>query len=201
MHQLTAGFTDLLAVWTRIKGVCAHIRPVPDDGFGSRIGFGQLVLSEDGHERHCTSLADAMQHVLAVPNGLIAVRGGNGSGKSTLLAALKARLQGGAYYWPTHDRLAFAFNSVGTSSADEEVADDPEEIRVREEALQKRGYSSGERQLQVLREIVANTAYPVYLLDEWDANLDAANRSSAVALVEQLARRARVIEVSHRDGR
>jgi len=52
-----------------------------------------------------------------------------------------------------------------------------------------------------LCEIVAKTDYPVYLLDEWDANLDAANRSSAVALVEELARRARVIEISHRDRR
>jgi len=53
--------------------------------------------------------------------------------------------------------------------------------------------------LQVLREIVANTACPVYLLDEWDANLNAVNRAAAIALVEELARRSRVIEVSHRD--
>ena len=53
--------------------------------------------------------------------------------------------------------------------------------------------------MQFLREIVASTAYPVYLLDEWDANLDADNRSAAVTLVEELARRARVIEISHRD--
>ena len=51
----------------------------------------------------------------------------------------------------------------------------------------------------MLREIVARTAYPVYLLDEWDANLDAANRAAARQLVEELARRARVIEISHRD--
>ena len=37
------------------------------------------------------------------------------------------------------------------------------------------------------------------LLDEWDANLDATNRAAADALVETLARRARVVEISHRD--
>ena len=68
-----------------------------------------------------------------------------------------------------------------------------------EEAEQKRGYSSGERQLQVLREIIAHTRAPIYLLDEWDANLDAGNRAVAAQLVEELASRARVIEVSHRD--
>lgn len=203
MHQLTAGLTDLLAVWTRIKGVCEHLRPLPDAGFIGRIGFGRILLKEGEHERSCTSLADAVQHALAGQSGLITVRGGNGSGKSTLLAALKAQLRGKAYYWPTQDRLAFAFNSGKTLPAatveNEADSDDAEEIRAAEEAAQKKGYSSGERQLQVLREIVANTDYPVYLLDEWDANLDATNRAAAVALVEELAQRARVIEISHRD--
>ena len=63
----------------------------------------------------------------------------------------------------------------------------------------KEGLFSGERQLQVLREIVAHTDHRVYLLDEWDANLDAANRSAARALVDTLAGRALVVEVSHRD--
>ncbi|MFB0935789.1 MAG: hypothetical protein QMB52_08440 [Propionivibrio sp.] len=200
MHQLTVGFTDLVAVWTRIKGVCQHLCPVPDPDFVGRIGFGGVVLKEGGNERRCTSLADAVQRVLAEPTGLIAVRGGNGSGKSTLLAALKAKLHGRAFYWPTQDRLAFAFNSGSVSrTSAEDDSDDPEVLSAQEVAEQKQGYSSGERQLQVLREIVSATAYPVYLLDEWDANLDAANRSVANALVEELARRARVIEVSHRD--
>jgi ABC-type bacteriocin/lantibiotic exporter with double-glycine peptidase domain len=203
MHQFTIGLTDLVAVWTRIKGVCEHIRPIPDAEIVDRIGFGQIVLKEDHHEWQCHSLGDAMQQVLAAPTGLIAIRGGNGSGKSTLLAALKAKLHSSAYYWPTQDRLAFAFNTgSGITAAIEkidEAADDPDEINAAEEAVEKKGYSSGERQLQVLREISAHTHYPVYLLDEWDANLDPDNRAKAVALVEELARRARVIEVSHRD--
>jgi chromosome segregation ATPase len=46
---------------------------------------------------------------------------------------------------------------------------------------------------------VTHTDARIYLLDEWDANLDQANRSAADALVDQLARRARVVEISHRD--
>jgi len=203
LHQLTAGFTDLLAAWTRIKGVCEHIRPLPDSGFIDRIGFGRVVLKEGDNEQSCTSLASAVQHVLSRPNGLVAIRGGNGSGKSTLLAALKAQLLGKAYYWPTQDRLAFAFNSSAAIVPEEEnledLEDDADALSASETEAQKKGYSSGERQLQVLREIVANTDYAVYLLDEWDANLDAVNRAGAIALVEELARRARVIEVSHRD--
>ena len=63
----------------------------------------------------------------------------------------------------------------------------------------KTGYSSGERQLRALQEIVRHTDAPIYLLDEWDANLDPSNRAAADALVEELARRARVVEISHRD--
>ncbi len=200
MHQLTVGFTDLIAMWTRIKGVCKHIHPLPDADFVERIEFGQVVLKDGEQERHCSSLSDAMHSVFARPTGLIAVRGGNGSGKSTLLAALKAQLRGTAYYWPTQDRLAFAFNSGMAIPAEANTdIDAPEAISASEEAAQKKGYSSGERQVQVLREIVSHTHYPVYLLDEWDANLDTANRATANALVKQLAQRARVIEVSHRD--
>ena len=44
-----------------------------------------------------------------------------------------------------------------------------------------------------------STDAQVYLLDEWDANLDAANKAKADALVDALAARARVVEISHRD--
>jgi ABC-type transport system involved in cytochrome bd biosynthesis fused ATPase/permease subunit len=50
-----------------------------------------------------------------------------------------------------------------------------------------------------LQEIAENTTATVYLLDEWDANLDAKNRSQAESLVEKIAAKALVIEISHRD--
>ena len=205
MHQLTAGVTDLVALWTRIQGICSHHRPTPDAGFVARVDFGRLELREPASHPPCTDLDDAVARILSAPTGLVSVRGCNGSGKSTLLAALKARLQGRAYYWPTQDRLAFAFNGLAGEVAPEDTEDappdEPEALSAAEEAAQKTGYSSGERQLQVLREIVANTDSPLYLLDEWDANLDAPNRAAALALVETLARRARVVEISHRDRR
>lgn len=207
MHQLTAGFTDLLAIWTRIKGVCEHFQPAPDAAFAERIRFGQIALLRDEQEQTVTSLADAVQAILAQPTGLLAVRGGNGAGKSTLLVALKEHLRGRAFYWPAHDRLAFRFNTQGNGlavlalqdGADDEEAPEAEDISAEELAEEKKGYSSGERQLQVLREIVERTAYPVYLLDEWDANLDAGNRTRARELVGRLAERALVVEISHRD--
>ena len=78
--------------------------------------------------------------------------------------------------------------------------DDEDEVVVVAESMDKKlGFSSGERQLKSLEEIVGATHAEVYLLDEWDANLDAVNKAKADALVDALAARARVIEISHRD--
>ena len=137
----------------------------------------------------CSSLDDAMAALATRPSGRLQVRGGNGAGKSTLLAALKSRLGHQAFYWPTHDKLAFAF------AAGERAEDEEEE---NEDAPSSSGFSSGERQLRALQEIAHKTQACIYLLDEWDANLDARNRAAAEALVQQLAARAVVVEISHR---
>jgi ABC-type multidrug transport system ATPase subunit len=129
--------------------------------------------------------------ILSQPTGRINVRGPNGAGKSTLLTSLKSAVKNRAYYWPTADRLSFAFSQ---NQDEVETDEDGDPLPPK-----KAGYSSGERQLRALQEIVSHTAAPIYLLDEWDANLDPNNRAAADALVEELARRARVVEISHRD--
>jgi ABC-type multidrug transport system ATPase subunit len=131
------------------------------------------------------------------PGAKIGVLGANGSGKSTLLTSLKSEIKNRAYYWPTADRLAFKF-AQGVEPEDIDYGED-EDPKPPTDSAKRLGFSSGERQLRALQEIVAFTDAAVYLLDEWDANLDPNNRAAADALVEQLAARARVIEISHRD--
>jgi ABC-type transport system involved in cytochrome bd biosynthesis fused ATPase/permease subunit len=125
-----------------------------------------------------------------------------------------------AFYWPTTDRLAFEFATTRASAlakqeatADAQAAEDPNAptntAEVEEEddsdtpalSPERLGMSSGEWQIRTLEEIVLKTNAKFYLMDEWDANLDANNRARAQALVDQLAMRARVVEISHRDGR
>jgi len=198
VHQLASGWNDVLAVWTRIGGVIENMHPKADPNFNDRIKFDRLHLRQGDHSLTCTSVEEAMELVLSRKTGRINVRGGNGSGKSTLLASLKSELKNRAYYWPTTDRLAFQF-AAGEEPDVEEVEDEEGLLPKTEKIEKKPGFSSGERQLRSLQEIVRYTEAKVYLFDEWDANLDAVNRATADALVEELAHRARVIEISHRD--
>lgn len=194
VHQLAIDFNDVLAAWTRVGGIADNMRPDPDPNFNRRIKFDRLVLREGDEIRSVTSIDDALRLLLGTPSGRVNVRGGNGSGKSTLLAALKGEIKNRAYYWPTTDRLSFQFAAKEPEQAEDEDEEAPKRRK------RKGGFSSGERQIKSLQEIVAHTDAPIYLLDEWDANLDPKNRGIANALVEELAKRARVIEISHRDA-
>jgi len=202
MYSLAAGWNDMVAVWARIGGVTDNMTPDADPGYDARMKFDRIVLREGDRQFSVHSLDDALRAVFAHGTGRINVRGGNGSGKSTLLAALKAEIKNRAYYWPTTDRLAFKFaeGEVPQGAEDEEL--DPDLLAQADEPAappKKVGFSSGERQLKSLQEIARFTDAAVYLFDEWDANLDAANRAAADALMEEIAQRARVIEISHRD--
>jgi ABC-type multidrug transport system fused ATPase/permease subunit len=218
LHGLASGWNDLLAVWTRMGGACQAMRPTPDSEFDQRIRFEGVALHDGPARLPCSSVDEALAHLNARPQGRLAVRGSNGSGKSTLLAALKGRLGADAFYWPTSDKLAFAF-AQGQVAEEPGVADDLDDAEGVEDAGQPMqapvlqpvqpaapetqrtyaGFSSGEKQLKSLAEIASNTQARVYLLDEWDANLDAKNRASAEHLVALLAARALVVEISHRD--
>jgi KAP family P-loop domain len=198
LHLLASGWNDFIAIWTRFGGVAANMLPEPEPDFDKRIKFDRLVLREGDHANVVSSLGDALRIAFAHPTGRINVRGANGTGKSSLLASLKTEMKKRAYYWPTTDRLAFKFTG-GVVPVDVEGDDEDDVVVVAESMDKKLGFSSGERQLKSLEEIVNSTDAQVYLLDEWDANLDSANKAKADALVDALAARARVVEISHRD--
>ena len=233
VHGLASGWNDLLAVWTRIGGACAAMRPAPDAKFEARIRFQGIALFDGAQSVPCATVDEALAHVQARPTGRLLVRGGNGAGKSTLLVALKGRLGSQAFYWPTSDKLAFVFSAAQVDSTEEDDANGdasesgaesswsvldstvlpdskpatpgaqgtlpPRGLAAAPKAPAAPGFSSGEKQLKSLQEIATRTHARVYLLDEWDANLDAKNRAAAEALVARLAARAVVVEISHRD--
>lgn len=194
VHVLASAWNDLLALWTRIGGMAEQLRPMPDPNFAARIDFDRLTLNFDGADFVCASVAEAIGLIRAQPTGRIRVRGDNGTGKSSLVAELKSSLRSQAFFLPTADRLAWEFAPSGDAGeADEDGADEAAPPNA------GAGFSAGERQIHALTEVLARTRAPIYLLDEWDANLDAANRSACEQLIDRLAARARCIEISHRD--
>jgi ABC-type multidrug transport system fused ATPase/permease subunit len=192
VHGLASGWNDLLAVWTRIGGVCSAMRPEADSQFNQRIRFEGVSLQRGSEVLHCSNVDTAVSQVMAQSSGRILVRGSNGAGKSSLLVALKAQLGNQAFYWPTSDKLSFEFLRGQNSDEEDEVTESSQKS-------QSSGFSSGEKQLRSLQEISARTEAKVYLLDEWDANLDSKNRALAEQLVASLSERAVVVEISHRD--
>jgi ABC-type multidrug transport system fused ATPase/permease subunit len=193
VYGLASGWNDLLAVWTRIGGACEAMRPAADAQFNQRIRFDGVSLTRDQEVLPCSNVDIAAAQVLMQPTGRILVRGSNGMGKSSLLVALKARLGTEAFYWPTSDKLSFAFLQ-GKGQDDDDSDDDSSSHQP-----SSSGFSSGEKQLRSLQEISTKTRALVYLLDEWDANLDSKNRALAEQIVAGLAARAVVVEISHRD--
>src|SRR3984885_4966738 len=153
LHLLPSGWNDFIAIWTRFGGVANKKFPEPDADFDERIKFDRLTLREGDSANVVSSVGDAVRVALARPTGRVNVRGGNGSGKSTLLASLKTELRNQAYYWPTTDRLAFQFTG-GVVPVDVEGDDEDDVVVVAESMDKKLGFSSGERQLKSLEEIV-----------------------------------------------
>jgi ABC-type transport system involved in cytochrome c biogenesis ATPase subunit len=166
------------------------MQPNPSSPLVPRVTFGKLYLKQGETRIECASFDDAIAIALMQPTGRINIRGENGSGKSSLLLALRQRLKGKAFYWPTVDRLSFSYTKFEANDSDDDAGEEP--------PLHK-GFSSGQKQITALEEIVNKTHAKIYLLDEWDANLDANNRAKAQSLIDRLALRARVIEISHRD--
>ncbi len=214
VHSLAISWNDLLALWTRARGVVEHMNPALENedadpiNLADRIKHDLLTLRQDQTVIESASFKDCLAIILMQPTGRINVRGKNGAGKSTLLVALRQELRSKAYYWPTADRMAFDYThdviiKTGVAEIDDELeADDEVESAelANQSRVKKSGYSSGEQQIRALQEIVNNTHAQIYLLDEWDANLDPANRAQAWQLIDQLASRARVVEISHRDA-
>ena len=194
IHTFTSGWNELLASWARMTGVADNMHPEADAGF-RRAHEARSADASRGRQRQpaSTSLDDAM-----APDPGAADRAHQRARRQRIgqidaadhpeIGGEDARLllaDGGPAGVPVLARPGRGRDRRGRRSA--------------AAAPRRPGFSSGERQLRALQEIVSHTGAPIYLLDEWDANLDPNNRAAADALVEQLAERARVVEISHRD--
>ncbi|MBB3008366.1 ATP-binding cassette domain-containing protein [Cupriavidus alkaliphilus] len=110
--------------------------------------------------------------VRSCSHGRFTIQGANGAGKSTLLQVLKQALSGDAILVPSHNG----------------------KLRWRATGIEK---STGERAVGHLLEISEHPDAKYLLLDEWDANLDAANTKAINDVLRNFSQHKVIVEIRH----
>ncbi|MGH8811980.1 MAG: ABC transporter ATP-binding protein [Advenella sp.] len=141
-------------------------------------------LERDGHiadapvspiklnDTEISGYAEVATQLAATTCGRFTLRGENGSGKSTLLLYLKKHFTRDAFYLPA-SMNALVWNADTAP------------------------LSTGQSMLTVLHEITTYPDIKYFLLDEWDANLDKDNKAKIHELLDELSKKAVVLEVRH----
>lgn len=160
--------------WTthknKLVGVQKFLELPASGDLHQRIRWEKIQVSVDQISQNICSVEDLL--VLADQPGRITLRGDNGAGKSSLLMLLHRHLNGKSFYLPAQHHLEFESNAHGKSMG--------QGLRARFDELKSKGVEG------------------VLLLDEWDANLDAANQTEISKAIDALAANRCVIEVRHR---
>lgn len=124
------------------------------------------------NDTEISSYAEVAIQLTEVNCGRFTLRGENGSGKSTLLLYLKKHFAEDAFYLPASmNELAWSADITSLST--------------------------GQSMLTVLHEIATYPVIKYFLLDEWDANLDKDNKAKIHELLDELSKKAVVLEVRH----
>lgn len=166
---------DLPSHWSQWEGVLAPLQPKEESQaeHENRITWDNLRIFDPRRKESDTirSVEDLLRFPAGRTGSRIEINGTNGCGKSTLLLLLKKHLANDAIYLPAQHSLVFE--------------------RAPDEA------STGEKTLAYLREI-GKSPCRFLLLDEWDANLDAANISAVDQELDRLAESRWIVEIRHR---
>ncbi len=142
------------------------------DQLNARITWKNIEWSQGMEDALTLKSWEEIEPLLQRSKGRITLRGKNGSGKSTLLLLLKLVLAERSFLLPAQHHLRFRFRA--------------------------KTRSTGEHFIAQIEEISQQLTGQIFLLDEWDANLDAHNMQRISQRIDKLAEENTVIEVRHR---
>lgn len=169
----------LLSQWqsysARLLVIGAVEKPHPErtrDQLSARITWKNIEWSQGVEDPLTLKSWEEIEPLLQRSTGRITLRGKNGSGKSTLLLLLKLVFAERSFLLPAQHHLRFRFRA--------------------------KTRSTGEHFIAQIEEISQQLTGQIFLLDEWDANLDAHNMQRISQRIDQLAEENTVIEVRHR---
>lgn len=169
VHALSIYNSRFLLILRKFKNLLTFSKDLEQQDLGSQINFNEIEISNLGKENKKILATDFIRNIINknLPFGRYLMTGTNGAGKSTLLKFIKASF--------------------------------PEAILISPEASP--GYltligSTGEQQIKKIQEIFLEPS-ELYLLDEWDANLDNHNRIKIDNLIDKMKNTSIILEVRH----
>ncbi len=169
--QILGMFRAFFVQMTNLKMFTVRFQTAADNSGLHEVDFAQQIdYAKILVNGSCyTSFESLISDIRAESTGRILISGENGAGKSSLLLLLNSHLDN-SFYLPVSPQL-----EIGRVTAQS---------------------STGQRLMMHIA-FVATESVPVLLLDEWDANLDAANRAEISAELDKLSRNRLIIEVRH----
>jgi ABC-type bacteriocin/lantibiotic exporter with double-glycine peptidase domain len=157
---------------SKVKLLNSSLIPTKADHSG-QVNWKDLSFVENGKSVAINNFTEIQKHI--VGDGRLTIRGKNGGGKSSLAAKIKEFLGETAVYLPAHSELEFQ-KTIGLN------------------------FSTGQKIVASIDEIVEKSQFTAIILDEWDANLDESNVRIIQDKLEALSKRCRVIEIRHKVG-
>lgn len=175
LNILISAIMNWNSIYAKILGLNSALQVPENLTFDPKyINFFEVILEEDKVRYRFGSFDEIITWEKLKQPGRITIRGGNGVGKSTILIGLKTYFKDKAYYYSPNMEVYF-------------------------EDIQKGSMSSGETVLSHMQTILKEVQTDMLLLDEWDADLDAANIKKISGSLDQVARTQCILEVRHRN--
>lgn len=171
VHALSMYGSQFVIVRRKVKNLMQFTQTLESQDIASQINTKNITIKDASTHQDYELVA--FQHILAskqLKPGRYLVQGNNGSGKSSLLKLIKSL--------PGESVLI---------SPDINFSEPSENL------------STGQRQMKQISALLMQPV-DIFLLDEWDANLDGFNRNLLSAEIDRVAAQKIVIEVRHGDA-
>lgn len=168
VHALSMYGSQFVIVRRKVKNLVTFTQTLEQQNFNEQISAQKITIREITTQQRY-ALAEFQQALVcqALKPGRYLVQGDNGSGKSSVLKWIKSLSEDAVLISP----------DISFSEPDENL-------------------STGQRQMKQLSGLLQQPV-EIFLLDEWDANLDTLNRHILNAQIDNISAEKVVIEVRH----
>jgi ABC-type bacteriocin/lantibiotic exporter with double-glycine peptidase domain len=164
---------------TKIQEVIICVESPKEENLKNRIKYDGLNIFSN-NALGVTSHLELVEDIKKMSTGRFTIQGVNGTGKSTFLQTLKEEFEE-AIYVPPYNSLIIDL-------------EDSSEIAMKD-------MSTGQKQfkniLNILNQIKSAEEYKIFLLDEWDSNLDQEKIQLLSKQINLLAATSIIVEIRH----